>query len=60
MRQPTELMSIQWDGRIVAWIDSDGNFICKNKRLMVKALKEQATFWLEVDDTLKQLRKSLP
>ncbi len=59
-RQPIELLSIQWEGRVVAAIDSDGNFTCKNKRLMVKALKEQAAFWMELDRLLKRARESLP
>lgn len=59
-KKPTELMSMHWGGRAVAWIDSDGNFTCKNKRLMVKALKGQANFWFELDGWLKQMRKLLP
>lgn len=57
-KELTELISIQWDGRTVAWIDSAGNFTCKNKRLMVKALKEQANVWFKIDALLERLRDS--
>ena len=54
-----ELISILWEGRTVAAIDSKGNFTCTNKRLMVKALKQQGQFWLkvkELTDTLATYR----
>ena len=44
-----ELIAIVWEGRTVAAIDSDGNFTCSDKALMVKVLKEQADFWLKLD-----------
>ena len=52
-----ELFSIQWEGRVVAMIDADGNFTCSDKVAMVKALKAQGAFWLEVTDRLADLSR---
>ena len=52
----TELLKILYEDRPVAWIDSQGNFTCKNKRLMVKALREQGAFWQAISELIEKLR----
>lgn len=50
------LMEVFWEERPIAWIDKQGNFTCKNKRLLVKALREHGEFWLAVNELLTKIK----